>query len=124
SCPLAVSQSFTVPSQLAEAIRLPSRLQATPLISAVWPRMVSSSRPVVASHIRTMASLPTEARRIPSALNSTRQTASLLPDNVSPHAPLGATQEPDPTPPPTHRQPAAIRTKAHATADCIGSKDS
>ena len=52
------SQTFTVPSQLAEASRLPSGLNATLRATLACPLRVRVSCPVTASHTFTVPSLP------------------------------------------------------------------
>ncbi len=49
-------QILRVPSSLAEAIRVPSGLNATPRTAAVCPRSVNNSSPEVKSQIFTVRS--------------------------------------------------------------------
>ena len=74
SCPVAASHSFTVPSPLAEASRLPSGLNATSQTPLVCPLKVSVSCPIRASHTLTVPSELAEAIRLPSGLNATLLT--------------------------------------------------
>ena len=53
SCPVCVSQSFSVRSKLAVARRVPSGLKASETTSAVCPVRVCRIRPVACSRIRT-----------------------------------------------------------------------
>src|SRR5262249_27165223 len=65
-----VSQIFTVPSLLAEAMCLPSGLNVTLRTTFKWPRNVCMS-PVTDSHTLTVASVPPHASRRPSGLKAT-----------------------------------------------------
>ena len=62
---------LTVSSLLAEAMRRPSGLNATPYTVLVCPLSVSVSRPVTASQILTVPSPLPDASRLPSGLNAT-----------------------------------------------------
>ena len=77
--PVPASQTFTVPSSLAEASRLPSGLNATLMTSPVCPLRVRVSCPVPASHTFTVLSSLAEASRLPSGLNATLVTAVRVP---------------------------------------------
>jgi hypothetical protein len=68
SGPLAVSQTRTVWSELAEASRRPSGLNDTPWTGPVCPLRASSSFPVAAPQTHTVRSPPAEASRRPSGL--------------------------------------------------------
>ncbi|WP_343424543.1 hypothetical protein [Candidatus Amarolinea dominans] len=54
SAPVSPSQMRTLPSSLAETMRLPSGLYAADLTPAVWPSSVASSAPVSPSQMRTL----------------------------------------------------------------------
>src|SRR5262249_32249861 len=64
------SQTLTVPPTLAEAICLPSGLNATLFTQPVWPRSVWTS-PLASSQTLTVPSLLPHARRLSSGLNAT-----------------------------------------------------
>src|SRR5262245_15819787 len=80
-----MSHILTVLSKLAEASRVRSRLEATPLTVCVWPGKVLISWRVAASNTLTALSArddgsqglsdPTEASRVPSGLKATPQSA-------------------------------------------------
>ena len=73
SCPVAASRHTSSPvrSELAEASRLPSGLNATLQTSSVCPLRVRNSCPVAASQIFTVWSKLPEASRLLSGLNAT-----------------------------------------------------
>src|SRR6476646_10316785 len=74
----------SVLSWLAETMREPSGLNATPVTQSVWP--VSGGPmgwPVSASHSRTVLS-PPETMRFPSGLNATLYTAPVWPVSGAP----------------------------------------
>ena len=54
SPPAVASQTLTVWSSLADAMRLPSGLNATPETNPVWPLSVNLSRPLAASQTLTV----------------------------------------------------------------------
>jgi hypothetical protein len=60
-----------LPSSLAVARRLLSKLMATVLTSSEWPRRVSNSSPLFASHSFPVRFLPAVARCLPSGLKAT-----------------------------------------------------
>ena len=79
------------PSLLAEAMRRPSGLNATPMTSSVCPLNVSASCPEPASQTLTVLLLA-EAMRRPSGLNATPLTCLLCPLSVSATWPEPASQ--------------------------------
>ena len=80
---MAASQTFTVLSVLAEAMRVPSVLNATARTKLVWPVSERDSRPVAASQSFTVLSKPADAMRVPSGLNATALTRLVWPLSVS-----------------------------------------
>jgi hypothetical protein len=74
SCPVCASHTFTRPSPLPEAMRLPSGLNATLVTEPMCPLRVRVSCPVCASHTFTRPSPLPEAMRLPSELNATLRT--------------------------------------------------
>jgi hypothetical protein len=64
--PSAGFQSRTVPSDDADATRLPSRDQATQLTSSAWPLKAPSILPVTVSHSLTRPSAQAVTSRRPS----------------------------------------------------------
>jgi hypothetical protein len=65
ACPVVVSQTLTVRSELAVAIRLPSGLKTTSKTSPVWPLSVKATLPLAVE--RTSTSLPRHSPCLPCA---------------------------------------------------------
>src|SRR5262245_52433365 len=84
------SHTFTVPSSLAEAMRLPSGLNATLSTQPVCPLRVSASNPIRASHTFTVLSSLPDTMRVPSAENATLVTPPVCPLMVSSSCPVCA----------------------------------
>ena len=73
--PAATSQNLTVWSALPDASQRPSvALQATEVMSSVWPRRVRTTRAVLGSQIRTARSELAEASERPSGENAMLET--------------------------------------------------
>jgi hypothetical protein len=79
---VAASHTFTVPSWLTEARRVPSGLKATPWTPPSCPVRVRACWPVAASHIFTVRSQLAEASRLPSGLKATLWTPPSCPWRV------------------------------------------
>src|SRR5262249_55633367 len=91
--PVCTSQTRTVCSPLAEAMRLPSELKHTLWIGPVCPLKVNISFPVCASHSfpPPVSGLPlVEAMRLPSGENATLKTYPVCPLRVSASCPVCA----------------------------------
>ena len=86
------SQTLTVPSTLAEAMRVPSGLNATPKTQLACPLSVSTSSPVAASQTFTDLSSLAEAMREPSGLNATPWTKLVCPVSVRTSCPVATSQ--------------------------------
>src|SRR4051794_10029221 len=73
-------QMRTVPSALAEAMRLPSGKNATPDTWAAWPSYLRNSLPVVASQTRTVlwGYQAPETRRLLSGEHATQMAEALM----------------------------------------------
>ena len=87
--PVAAPQMMAEPPWLPVARSVPSGLKATSSTGRVWPRSVSSRRPVAASHTEAVSFRKlAAARRVPSGLKVMFWSCPLTPVKVCSFAPV------------------------------------